>query len=173
MTCPLVNTLCCPPLSYPNWHYHISLGCFNHPNPDPHLQSTCTQQSELSSQRRSDHATPQLGTLQWLLSALKLSRDFYSISEEEQNGQSPCSLTPLTSYLQDYECHILFLLMIFFQFLKLLVLFFHCFISACVFSPSFTFLTSCDSHLSGENLPRPHSCQSRPLEVFSHCLQML
>ena len=114
MTCPLVNTLCCPPLSYPNWHYHISLGCFNHPNPDPHLQSTCTQQSELSSQRRSDHATPQLGTLQWLLSALKLSRDFYSISEEEQNGQSPCSLTPLTSYLQDYECHILFLLMIFF-----------------------------------------------------------
>lgn len=61
----------------------------------------------------------------------------------------------------------------FFQFLKLLVLFFHCFISACVFSPSFTFLTSCDSHLSGENLPRPHSCQSRPLEVFSQCLQML
>lgn len=96
-------------------HCHISLGCFNHPNPDPHLQSTCTQQSELSSQRGSDHSSPQLSTLQWLLNALKLSCDFYSISEEEQNGRSPCSLTPVTSsYLQDYESHILFLLMIFF-----------------------------------------------------------
>lgn len=97
-------------------HYHISLGCFNHPNPDPHLQSTCTQKSELSSQKGSGHTTPQLSTLQWLLSALKLSCDFCSISEEEQDVWSPCSLTPLTSYLQDYESHILFLLMNFFSF---------------------------------------------------------
>ena len=116
-------------------HYHISLGCFNHPNLDPHLQSTCTQKSELSSQTVSGHTTPQLSTLQWLLSALKLSRDFCSISEEEQDVWSPCSLTPLTSYLQDYESHILFLLMNFFQLLKLLMLFFHSILSLLVFSP--------------------------------------